>query len=240
MPSSRIAILTGAGISTSSGIPDFRGPTGVWTLYPDRVRLLDIDAFLGDPEVRVAGWLDWRDSPARSATPTAAHRALTRLVEAGVVGEVLTQNFDGLQQAAGTPPDAVVELHGTLHTTSCQRCGRRVETADVLAALGLFPDPTCSICGGVLKPDIVYFGEPLPAEAIDRAVMAAQSCEAFIAIGTTLSVYPVASLAGIAVEAGADLIIVNAEPTGYDSYAREVIREPIDTAVPALAERYLG
>ena len=239
MPRPRIAVLTGAGISTSSGIPDFRGPTGVWTLYPDRVRLLDIDAFLSDPEVRVAGWLDWRDSPARSATPTAAHLALTRLVRAGVVGEVLTQNFDGLQQAAGTPPDAVVELHGTLHTTSCQRCGRRVQTADVLAVLDLFPDPTCADCGGILKPDIVYFGEPLPAEAIDRAIVAAQSCEAFIAIGTTLSVYPVASLAGIAVEAGADLIIVNAEPTGYDNYAREVIREPIDTAVPALADRYL-
>ncbi len=239
MPASRIAILTGAGISTGSGIPDFRGPTGVWTLYPDRVRLLDIDAFMSDPAVRVAGWLDWRDSPARSATPTVAHRALTRLVKTRVVCEVLTQNFDGLHQAAGTPPDAVVELHGTLHTTSCQRCGRSVPTAGVLADLDLFPDPTCDACGGILKPDIVYFGEPLPAEAIDRAAAAARSCEVFIAIGTTLSVYPVASLAGIAVDAGADLIIVNAEPTGYDRYASEVIREPIDTAVPVLAERYL-
>ncbi len=231
-------MLTGAGISTSSGIPDFRGPTGVWTLFPDRVRLLDIDAFLNDPEIRVAGWLDWRDSPARRATPTAAHRALTRLVDAGVLGEVLTQNFDGLHQAAGTPADAVVELHGTLHTTSCQRCGGRVLTADVLASLEAQPDPACASCGGVLKPDIVYFGEPLPQEAMRRAHLAAQTCEVFIAIGTTLSVYPVASLAGAALEAGAHLIIVNAEPTEYDRYASQIIREPIDDAVPALAEQF--
>ncbi len=233
-------MLTGAGISTGSGIPDFRGPAGVWTLHPDRARLLDIDAFLSDPEVRVAGWLDWSKSPALGATPTAAHLALTRLVASGSLGEVLTQNFDGLQQAAGTPDDAVVELHGTLHATSCQRCGRGVPTADVLADLGAHPDPACASCGGILKPDIVYFGEVLPAEAMNRAVEAAQACEVFIAIGTTLSVFPVASLAGIAVEAGADLIIVNAEPTGYDRYAAEIIREPIDEAVPALVERYLG
>lgn len=240
MSRARIAVLTGAGISTGSGIPDFRGPAGVWTLHPDRARLLDIDAFLSDPAVRVAGWLDWSTSPARGATPTAAHLALTRLVASGLLSEVLTQNFDGLQQAAGTPDDAVVELHGTLHTTSCQRCGRGVKTADVLADLSAHPDPACARCGGILKPDIVYFGEALPAEAMNRAVNAAQSCEVFIAIGTTLSVYPVASFAGIAVEAGADLIIVNAEPTGYDRHASEIIRDPIDEAVPALVERYLN
>jgi len=239
MPASRIAILTGAGISTGSGIPDFRGPAGVWTLHPDRARLLDIDAFLSDPAVRVAGWFDWSISPARAATPTAAHLALARLVASGVAGEVLTQNFDGLHQAAGTPAEDVVELHGTLHTTSCQRCGLGVKTANVLAELSAKPDPVCAHCGGILKPDIVYFGEALPAEAMRRAVDAAQSCTVFIAIGTTLSVYPVASLAGIAVEAGASLIIVNAEPTDYDRYASEIIREPIDVAVPALVERYL-
>lgn len=233
-------MLTGAGISTSSGIPDFRGPTGVWTVYPDRVRLLDIDAFLTDPAIRVAGWLDWRDSPARTAAPTAAHRALTGLVDAGLLAAVLTQNFDGLHQDAGTAADAVVELHGTLHTTSCQRCGGRVLTADVLAALDAHPDPSCASCGGVLKPDIVYFGEPLPRVAMRRAVVAAQTCEVFVAIGTTLSVYPVASLAGVALDAGASLIIVNAEPTEYDRYASELIREPIDEAVPTLAERYLS
>jgi NAD-dependent deacetylase len=235
----RLAVLTGAGISTGSGIPDFRGPAGVWTLHPDRARLLDIDAFLSDPAVRVAGWEDWLHSPARSATPTAAHRALTRLVDAGALPEVLTQNFDGLHQAAGTPVGKVVELHGTLHTTSCVRCGRSLATTEVFADLASHPDPACASCGGILKPDIVYFGEQLPADALDRAVSAARECDVFIAIGTTLSVYPVASLAGIAVEGGADLIIVNAEPTDYDRRATEVIRDPIGQAVPELVERYL-
>lgn len=236
----RVSVLTGAGISTGSGIPDFRGPSGVWTLHPDRVRLLDIDAFMTDAEVRIAGWLDWRGSPARDAKPTVAHMALTRLVEAGVATEVLTQNFDGLHQAAGTPPDAVVELHGSLHMTSCLSCGRSFATASVLASLDAQPDPTCDSCGGILKPDIVYFGQPLPEAAMRRAVAAARSCDVFIAIGTTLSVYPVASLASIAVEAGADLIIINGEPTDYDRYASEVVCEPIEEAVPALVQRYLN
>lgn len=235
----RLAVLTGAGISTGAGIPDFRGPAGVWTLTPERARLLDIDDFLADASVRRAGWQDWRDSPARSATPSAAHVAVARLVNAGALDAVLTQNFDGLHQAAGTPADAVVELHGTLHTTSCVDCGASLPTESVLADLAAHPDPACAHCGGILKPDIVYFGEQLPPDAMDRAVRAARSCTTFIAIGTTLSVYPVASLAGLAVENGADLIVVNAEPTDYDRYAAEVIREPIERAVPALVGRFL-
>jgi len=234
----RLAVLTGAGISTASGIPDFRGPAGVWTLNPASARLLDIDAYLSDADVRIAGWREWRDSPARTATPTPAHVALASLVDAGVLGEVLTQNFDGLHQASGIPDDAVAELHGTLHTTSCVRCGHRWPTEDVLAGLDAHPDPTCSKCGGILKPDVVYFGEQLPPDAMRRAVDAARGCDVFIAIGTTLQVYPVASLAGMAVESGAELIIVNAEPTDYDRYASEVIRDPIDEAVPALVQRY--
>ncbi len=240
MTSPRIAVLTGAGISTGSGIPDFRGPAGLWTLHPERMRLLDIDAFVSDHEVRVAGWRDWRDNPAWTSSPSAAHRALARLAGAGSLDVVLTQNFDGLHQASGLPESQVVEMHGTLRTTSCLTCGIRVDTADVVASLFANPDPACADCGGTLKPDIVYFGEQLPADAIDRAVEAAQKCDVFIAIGTTLSVYPVASLAGLAVESGAELVIVNAEPTEYDRYASEVIREPIDTAVPALVDTYLG
>lgn len=240
MTSSRIAVLTGAGISTGSGIPDFRGPAGVWTLNPERARPLDIDAFVNDREVRIAGWAEWRDHPAWASAPTAAHRALARLADAGRLDAVLTQNFDGLHQAGGLDPERVVELHGTLRTTSCMECGDRVSTADVVAGLAVNPDPACTKCGGMLKPDIVYFGEPLPAEAIGRAIEAADTCDVFIAIGTSLSVYPVAALAGMAVESGAQLIIVNAEPTEYDRYASEVIREPIDVAVPALVDRYLG
>ncbi|WP_291381461.1 Sir2 family NAD-dependent protein deacetylase [Demequina sp.] len=240
MPASRITVLTGAGISTGSGIPDFRGPVGVWTLHPERMRLLDIDAFMSDREVRVAGWREWRDHPAWTSEPSVAHRALARLADAGGLGVVLTQNFDGLHQTGGLSGSQVVEMHGTLHTTSCTRCGEHVDTAAVVASLIANPDPACATCGGILKPDIVYFGEALPADAIDRAVEGAEKCDVFIAIGTTLSVYPVASLAGLAVDSGADLIIVNAEPTEYDRLASEVIREPIDIAVPALVDRYLG
>ncbi|MCB2412289.1 Sir2 family NAD-dependent protein deacetylase [Demequina sp. TTPB684] len=240
MPSQRIAVLTGAGISTGSGIPDFRGPAGVWTLNPERARLLDIDAFVRDREVRIAGWRDWRDHPAWTSSPSAAHKALARLADAGRLDVVLTQNFDGLHQAGGLAESDVVEMHGTLRTTSCRGCGNSVNTADVVAGLAANPDPACVDCGGVLKPDIVYFGEILPAAAIDRAVRAATTCDVFIAIGTSLSVYPVASLAGMAVEAGADLIIVTAEPTDYDRYASEVIRGPIDLTVPALVNRLVA
>lgn len=240
MPSQKIAVLTGAGISTGSGIPDFRGPAGVWTLNPERARLLEIDAFVCDREVRIAGWRDWRDHPAWASSPSNAHKALARLADAGLLDVVLTQNFDGLHQAGGLDPARVVEMHGTLQTTSCMACADRVKTADVVAGLASNPDPSCQDCGGILKPDIVYFGEQLPAEAIDRAVEAAATCDLFLAIGTSLSVYPVASLAGMAVESGADLIIVTAEPTDYDRYATEVIREPIDLAVPALVHRLVA
>ncbi|HZJ40091.1 MAG TPA: Sir2 family NAD-dependent protein deacetylase, partial [Demequina sp.] len=176
MPTPRIAVLTGAGISTGSGIPDFRGPAGVWTLNPERVRLLDIDAFVSDRDVRVAGWLDWRDHPAWTSAPSAAHLALARMADAGGLDVVLTQNFDGLHQAAGLSETLVVEMHGTLRTTSCLSCGNRVATADVVATLVANPDPACPQCGGILKPDIVYFGEALPADAIDRAVESAEKC----------------------------------------------------------------
>lgn len=237
----RVTVLTGAGVSTGAGIPDFRGPQGVWTLQPDRARLLEIDVFLGDTAAREEGWRDWRDHPAWQSRPTDAHLALARLGEGGALDALLTQNIDGLHQAGGSSPRDVVELHGSLATTSCTACGSGpVPTADVLARLDDEPDPRCARCGGILKPDVVYFGEQLPERALRRAVSAAESCDVFVAIGSTLTVYPVASLPGVALDAQASLIIVNAEPTAYDRYADEVIREPIETAVPALVERWIG
>ncbi len=236
----RVAVLTGAGISTGSGIPDFRGPAGVWTLTPERAALLDIDAYMSSAKIRRDGWAEWRDHPAWSAQPSAAHVALARLVTHGAADCVMTQNFDGLHQAAGLAADQVVELHGTLRTTSCVACGLQLSTASVIERLGAEPDPACRACGGVLKPDIVYFGEQLPEAALGRAIREAQECDVFVAIGTTLSVYPVAGLAGMAVRAGADLIIVNAEPTDYDADAARVIREPIESSVPALVEVLLA
>ncbi len=236
-----MTVLTGAGVSTGAGIPDFRGPQGVWTLRPDKARLLEIDVFVNDTAMREEGWRDWRDHPTWTSRPTDAHRALARLGESGSLTALLTQNIDGLHQAGGSRPEDVVELHGALPTTSCMACGAGpIPTIDVLARLDADPDPRCAECGGILKTDVVYFGEALPERALERAIRASQECDVFVAIGTTLTVYPVASLPGVALDAGASLIIVNAEATAYDRYADEVIREPIETAVPALVERWLA
>ncbi|WP_228373813.1 SIR2 family NAD-dependent protein deacylase [Demequina maris] len=235
-----ITVLTGAGLSTGAGIPDFRGPDGVWTRHPERARLLEIDVFLGDRGARIEGWRDWAAHAAWSARPSPAHRALARLVEAGLSHDILTQNIDGLQQAAGTPDDAVVEMHGRLATTSCLGCEWRCETREVIAMLDVDPDPRCPYCGAVLKPDVVYFGEALSDKDLDRASRASRACDTFVAIGTTLQVYPVAMYAGSALQAGAELVIVNASPTAYDRDAHRVIREPIEEAVPALVEEWLG
>lgn len=233
-----VTVLTGAGLSTGAGIPDFRGPDGTWTRHPELARLLEIGVFLDDEQARVAGWRQWRDHPCWQARPTAAHAALVELERAGLLGATLTQNFDGLHQAAGARD--VVELHGTLRTTSCVRCGRSLPTPDVLARLEDEPDPRCTACRGILKPDVVYFGQLLDDDAFGRAVAAATDAQVFVAIGTTLTVNPVAALAGVAVQHGARLVVINAEPTPYDHLADEVIRDPIERAVPAWVDTMLG
>lgn len=235
-----VTVLTGAGISTSGGVPDFRGPAGVWTRDPGSARLLEIGAFHRDPAVRRRGWEMWRDLPVWDARPTAAHRALVDLERSGRLLALLTQNFDGLHQRAGSGPDHVVELHGTLATTSCLDCGDRTATSEVFARLPEEPDPPCRACGGLLKPDVVYFGEALPPAALDRAIDAAADADVFVAIGTTLTVQPVAGLAELAARSGAELVIVNADPTPYDRLAARVIRAPIDEAVPALVAQLTG
>ena len=235
-----VTVLTGAGISTSGGVPDFRGPAGVWTRDPGSARLLEIGAFHRDPAVRRRGWQMWRDLPVWDARPTAAHRALVDLERSGRLLALLTQNFDGLHQRAGSSPDQVVELHGTLATTSCLDCGDRTATAEVIARLSTEPDPPCRGCGGLLKPDVVYFGEALPHAALDRAIDAAAGTDVFVAIGTTLTVQPVAGLAELAARSGAELVIVNADPTPYDLLASRLIREPIDEAVPALVAQLMS
>ncbi len=235
-----VAVLTGAGISTGGDIPDFRGPQGVWTQDPAAAELLEIDRYLSSADVRRRCWLMWRDHPAWHAHPTAAHRALVDLERAGALIAVLTQNFDGLHQAAGQDPGLVVELHGTLATSSCLDCGARWDTREVLARLADEPDPRHTGCGGVLKPDIVYFGEMLPDGALERATRAAQEAEVFVTVGTTLRVQPVASLAWLAAQSGAELVVVNDQPTPYDNLAARVIRAPIDEAVPALVRGLTG
>ena len=227
-------MLTGAGISTGSGIPDFRGPDGVWTKDPESARLLDHDVYVVDASIRRRTWQMWRDSPVWQAEPTPAHRSLVDLEAAGMLQAICTQNFDGLHGRAGSSPALVHELHGNLPGSHCLRCGARERTADILARLDDDPDPHCARCHGLLATDVVMFGEALPSRAFEAAVRASANCDVFVAIGSTLSVQPVAGLTRIAAENGARIVIVNAEPTSYDWLADEVDRRPIQEAVPAL------
>lgn len=227
----KVTVLTGAGISTESGIPDYRGPAGLWRQDPDYEKLVTYDCYMADPEIRRRSWLFRRDSPAWTAEPNAAHRALAALPDAWII----TQNVDGLHQRAGSPPERVLELHGNMFEAVCTACGARSTTREAIdRILAGEDDPDCRECGGILKTATVMFGQPLDPAVLGKAIEVAEGCEVFLAVGSSLQVQPAASLVGIAARAGARLIIVNAEPTPYDHLAAEVIREPIGVAVPRL------
>ncbi|MFD5972624.1 SIR2 family NAD-dependent protein deacylase [Streptomyces bacillaris] len=235
-----VAILSGAGISTDSGIPDYRGPNGVWRKDPEAEKLVTYDFYMADPEIRRRSWLLRRSTHAADPEPNAAHRAVVELERSGTPVRVITQNVDGLHQLAGLPDRKVLELHGTARRVVCTRCHARSSMAEALARVDAGePDPACTVCGGVLKAATVMFGERLDPRVLADAMTIAKACEVFVAVGSTLQVQPAASLAGIAAEHGARLIVVNAEPTPYDALAEEVVREPIGTALPRLL-RALG
>ncbi|MDJ0340841.1 Sir2 family NAD-dependent protein deacetylase [Streptomyces sp. H10-C2] len=230
-----VAILSGAGISTDSGIPDYRGPNGLWRRDPGAEKLVTYDAYMADPDIRRRSWLMRRDSATWLARPNTAHLAVAELEKTGTPVRVITQNVDGLHQLAGMPARKVLELHGTARTVVCTKCHARSAMAQALERVGAGePDPPCRVCGGILKSATVMFGQHLDPEVLAQAMAIAKACEVFFAVGTTLRVQPAASLAGIAAEHGARLVIVNAEPTPYDELADEVVREPIGTALPAL------
>ncbi|WP_049566485.1 SIR2 family NAD-dependent protein deacylase [Streptomyces sp. SBT349] len=233
-----IAILSGAGVSTDSGIPDYRGPRGLWRSDPEAEKLVTYSFYMNDPDIRRRSWLMRRHSPVFGARPNAAHEAVARLERAGVPVRVITQNVDGLHQAAGLSARKVLELHGSARSVRCVDCGGggTMEAALERVAAGE-EDPPCRDCGGILKSTTVMFGENLDPEVLAEAVAITRACEVFIAVGTSLQVHPAAGLAGLAAEHGARLIIVNAEPTPYDERAAEVIREPIGHAFPALLDR---
>ncbi len=233
-----VAILSGAGISTDSGIPDYRGPNGLWRRDPDAERLVTYGPYMADPEVRRRSWLMRRDTSLLTAEPNAAHRAVAAFERTGHALRVITQNVDGLHQAAGVPERKVFELHGTARSVVCTACHARSPMAEALERLEAGdPDPACRACGGILKPATVMFGQRLDPVVLGNARAVAEAAEVFIAVGTSLRVQPAASLAGTAAEHGARLIVVNAEPTPYDPLAAEIVREPIGTALPALLER---
>jgi NAD-dependent deacetylase len=231
--SERIVVLTGAGISTESGIPDFRGPNGVWTTKPETMKLVHIEDYVRDPEVRVRAWRERMDHPAWIARPNAGHVALAELERRGSVLALMTQNIDGLHQAAGS--EKVLELHGTIWLAKCLSCDRRTRMQEQLERVRAGdPDPACAECGGIQKSATIAFGEQLDPLVLETAVVASSACDLFLAIGTSLSVQPAASLAVEAHRRGARLVIVNQGETPLDDRADAILRDPIGEVLPRL------
>ncbi|MFG3320129.1 NAD-dependent deacetylase [Streptomyces sp. NPDC048171] len=230
-----VAILSGAGVSTDSGIPDYRGPNGLWRRDPEAEKLVTYEYYMGDPEIRRRSWLMRRANRTLGAEPNAAHRAVAELERSGVPVRVITQNVDGLHQLAGLSARKVLELHGTALSYVCTGCRVRGPMADALARVDAGEDdPPCLECGGILKSATVMFGERLDPMVMGEALAISKACQVFVAVGTSLQVQPAAGLAGVAADHGARLVIVNAEPTPYDDMADEVVRAPIGTALPEL------
>jgi NAD-dependent deacetylase len=231
----RVVALTGAGISTDSGIPDFRGPKGVWTTNPKAERLSNIHAYMANADVRKLAWQGRVDHPAWRAAPNAGHRALVELERRGKLHALVTQNIDGLHQRAGNSPEKVIEVHGTVHDVVCMHCGRRGPMGPVLDRVRAGEDdPACRSCGGILKSATISFGQPLEPAVIARAMQAAERADVLLAIGTSLQVYPVAGAVPAAKASGAIVVIVNAQPTPFDDIANAVFHEPIGDVLPAL------
>ncbi|MGZ8752424.1 MAG: SIR2 family NAD-dependent protein deacylase [Acidimicrobiia bacterium] len=233
-----IVVLTGAGISTESGIPDFRGPNGVWTKNPGAEKTATLQHYLGDPDVRRQAWLNRLDSPIWTADPNAGHEAIARLEGAAALELLVTQNIDGLHHAAGSSPELVVEIHGNVREAKCMSCGWRGPMAETLDRVRAGEaDPPCLVCGGILKSATISFGENLVVADLERAQAAAAACDLFLAVGTSLGVYPAARLPEIAIRAGARLVVMNAEETPFDDVADAVLRDPLGTLLPDLVAR---
>ena len=233
----RVVILTGAGISTESGIPDFRGPQGVWTKNPLAEKLSNIHYYMSDPEVRKASWQSRLEHPAWGAKPNAGHRALAALEQRGKLHALITQNIDGLHQLAGNSSEKVIEVHGTVREVVCMACSALTPMQTILDRVRAGEeDPPCLDCGGILKSATISFGQTLVPEVIDRALQAAAEADLFFAIGTSLGVYPIAGAVPAAHVAGARIVIVNAQPTPFDNIANAVYRDPIGTVLPKFFE----
>ncbi len=234
---SRVTALTGAGVSTGSGIQDFRGPQGLWTTQPEKERLFSIDAYLADPEVRQQVWQLRLENPAFTTEPNRSHLALAELERLGHLHTVITQNIDGLHQAGGSSDDQVIEVHGTIHEVECLECDRRVPSPPVLERVRAGdPDPRCDACGGLQKTATVSFGQSLDPAVLQRAHDATMGCDVFLAIGSSLVVHPVALLPRTALEVGARLVVVNQQPTPYDERADEVLDADAGEVLTALVD----
>ena len=232
-----VAILTGAGISTESGIPDFRGPEGVWTKNPAAERTATIQHYVADRDHRVRSWANRAESPMHNAEPNAGHYALTALEGKGKLDTLVTQNIDGLHHAAGTPAARIIEIHGTVREYACLACDDRGPIEVILERVrNGDEDPHCEHCGGLIKSATISFGQALIAEDLERSQLAAATCDLFLAIGTSLTVYPVAALPEIALQSGARLVILNAQETPYDPAAAAILRGGIGDVLPRIVE----
>jgi NAD-dependent deacetylase len=232
-----VVVLTGAGISTDSGIADFRGPKGIWTRNPEAEKRATLQYYMSDPAVRRKSWLDRLDHPAWAAEPNAGHRALVELERRGKLDTLVTQNIDGLHQAAGSDPARIVEVHGTMHEVVCMSCGERAPMQRALDRVRAGEDdPDCRTCGGILKSATISFGQNLVADDLARAADAARRCDLLLAVGSTLSVYPVADMVPVARMGGALVVIVNGSETAMDHLADAVLRGSISEVLPSLVE----
>lgn len=239
----RTVVLTGAGISTDSGIPDFRGPNGLWTKNPAAERTATLDAYMSDPELRRRAWRNLLASDPSAPEPNPGHLAIVSLERAGRLDTLVTQNVDGLHRKAGSDPAKLIEIHGTNREVVCMRCGARqpVEAAFERVQAGE-EDLHClaprdgGLCQGVMKLAVISFGQNLVPEDLERAQEAASRSDLLLAVGSTLGVYPAAGLVPLAARAGATIIIVNAQPTTFDDIADLVLRGPISEVLPAIVE----
>lgn len=230
-----VVVLTGAGVSTGSGIPDYRGPQGLWTKDPAAQRYVSIDAYVSDDEVRRESWRRRAADPSWQAEPNAGHRAIAELERLERMTALVTQNVDGLHLLAGSSPGRTIEIHGTVREVVCLNCADRQAAEPVLDRVRAGEhDPRCERCGGLLKVATVSFGQSLDPALLQRAHDATMAADVFLAVGTSLTVHPVALLPRTALEAGASLVIVNAEPTPYDDLAEVVLRSDTSATLAAV------
>ncbi|KZB85585.1 SIR2 family NAD-dependent protein deacylase [Amycolatopsis regifaucium] len=231
----RVVALTGAGISTDSGIPDFRGPQGLWTRDPASEKMSNLQAYQGSREVRERTWQARLVHPGWHAEPNAAHHALVRLEKSGTLTHIVTQNIDRLHQKAGSSPERVLELHGTMFESVCLSCDDHQDMRSTLDRVRAGEtDPLCLVCGGILKSATISFGQQLDRNLLQAARLAVEACDLLLVAGSSLSVQPAAGLVSVASRTGAAVVICNGSETPYDSMAAVVLRGPLGTTLPAL------
>ena len=234
----RIVILSGAGLSTAAGIPDFRGPEGLWTKDPYAELVSTLSWYLNDEDVRKAAWRRRATPEVWAAKPTKAHQAIVDLERQGRLRAIITQNTDGLHQVAGSSPELVHEVHGSMRQWRCEMCARTGPMEEMIERVNAGEeDPRCPDCGGITRATVILFEEVLEPDVIEAAINAVEDCDAIVAIGTSLGVYPVAGLFPTAIGHGAYGVIVNATETAMDHLAHQVVNGQLDDVLPDLLAR---